>query len=338
MRILSLIGRKKTITLLFLIFISQKFALAQVTSLEIIPNNPEPGDELLISIHSVPKDEVELILSFNGNLNVSDNEFIFTMENLEIPHNITAFQVEAENVELLRLAVIINEVPVTQTIQGIEGFATISRNNISPGKYWVQISGIPAMGYDEIKFNVTARTTIITDSQGEYISTYDITGFPSGDFIVNADSMIKKIVLKNRKHTPAKSYNLVIEPFSIPEKYVKGIELELIYKITSLRDDIHGFLVQFSVEDEILDQDEINTITVNETILYTVFWTPKSSGFKVIQAVVDPTNLIIETEELDNFSKQMIKVEENRNIITYLIVSLPIVIVVYFFSRLSKSK
>jgi hypothetical protein len=331
-------GRKKTILLLLIILISQKVSHAQVTSLEIIPNDPKPGDNVQITIQSTPRNKVDLILSFKGNLNVSNNEFIYTMENLEIPHNITVFQVEAENVGLLRLAVIVNEVPVTQTIQGTKGYATISRNNILPGKYWVQISGIPSVGFDKVKFNVTAHTSVITDNQGEYISSYDITGFPSGEFIVKADSMTKKVILKNRKYILPKSYNIVIEPFSIPEKFIQGKELELTYKITNLGEDVSGFLVQFSVENEILDQEEINDIKVNETILYNVLWTPKSSGLKEIQAIVDPTNLIVETEELDNISKQMIKVEEKKNLITYLIVLLPIAIFVYFFSRfLSKN-
>jgi hypothetical protein len=325
--------KKKAIFLLLIIFISQNVVRAQSTSLEVFPKFAQPGDKVLINIQSIPREEIDLILSFNGNLNVTDNEFIYTMESLEIPQNIKVFQIEAENVALLRFAVIINEVPVTQTIQGMEGYATISGKNILPGKYWVQISGIPSIGYDEVKFNVTARINIITDNQGEYTLTYDTTGFPSGVLTVKADSIMTQVVLENRKYEPPKRYNLVIEPFSIPEKFIQGKELELIYKVTSLEDDVPGFLVHFRVENEILDQEKIHNISVNEAILYNVLWTPESSGLKVIQAVVDPTNLIDETEELDNISQQMIKVEKNKNIIIYLVVSLPIAILIYFFSR-----
>jgi hypothetical protein len=320
--------------LLILILTNPCLTRAQVNSLEITPTEPKPGDMLLIVINANPMEKVEVILTFKGYLNVSNNEFLYTIEHLEVPHNITEFQVEAENVEFLRLAVIINEIPITQTIESTDGLATITRNDINPGNYWVQISGIPKNGFKEINFNINAKTTITTDSQGKYTTTYNITSFPTGEIIVKADSLTQKIKLKNKKPTP--THNLVIEPFSIPDKFVKGNQIELIYKIINFGNDVSEFFIQFSVDDEIVDQYEINVLLANETRLYHVYWTPKTSGQKVLQTVIDSTNQIKETEELDNISKQIIEVEENMNLLRYLILSLPILIASYIFIRYSR--
>jgi len=303
------------------------FTNAQVTSIEITPSAPKTGDVISITLQSIPNDKVDVAVSYYTVLTPINDEFTFTLESFEISQNLENLQIEAENVELLRVAVIINGIPVTQTIQGEDGFAKALQDLISPDIYWMQVSGVSTVGSEHVFVNVSAQSSILTDVRGKYITKYDTTGFPPGEIFVKADTYKRKILLQNDKPPLPIPCNIMIELHSIPETFQLNNEYELSYNINNQGDNITGLLVQFMVDNETTLQEEIQGLQGNHTQIYTVKWIPTQSGTHLLQVIVDPNNEIHETNEGDNISKHVVNVEETRNISIILIVAVPLVLV-----------
>ena len=336
------IGLKLLILSCLAFFLFPHFTNAQVTSIEITPSYPKPGDILSIKLQSTPKEKVDVTISYTGALNISDNEFILTIENMEIPENIDTIQVEAENVSLLRVTSIINGIPITQTAMGEDGRAEITQTHIPSGVYWTQLSGIPIAGVEQVSFTVGAQSSIITDDQGEYTTEYNTVGFPPGEIIVKAGSFTKKMLLRYNtipepipQPTPR---NLIIEPHNIPESFQLNNEIMLYYRITNEGETLTGLIVQTMVDDEIILQKEISQIFGYDTYIYTVSWTPNHSGSHIIKVVIDPYNTVHETNESDNITEVSVDVEESRNISTVLIATVLLVIIIIALYRRTRGK
>ena len=330
------IGLKLLILSCLTLFLFPHFTSAQVTSIEITPSYPKPGDILSIKLQSTPKEKIEVTISYTGALNVSDNQFILTIENMEIPENIETVQVEAINVSLLRVTTIITGIPITQTAMGEDGRAEITQNHIPSGVYWMQLSGIPIADVEHVSFTVGAQSSIITDDNGEYTTKYNTVGFPAGEIIVKAGSFTTKMLLRNNttpepipQPTPR---NLIIEPHNIPESFQLNNETMLYYRIINEGETLTGLIVQTRVDEEIIHQKEISQIPGDETYIYTVSWTPNQSGSHIIQVVIDPYNTVPETNESDNITEVSVDVKESRNNFVALIATMLLVmlIIVYY--------
>ena len=336
------IGLKLLILPCLVLFLFPHFTSAQVTSIEITPSYPKPGDMLSIKLRSTPIEKVDVIISYAGALNVSDNEFYLTMENMEIPENIETVQVEAINVSLLRVTSIITGIPITQTAMGEDGRAKITQNHISSGVYWMQLSGIPTVGVEQVFFTVSAQSSIITDDNGEYTTKYNTVGFPPGEIIVKAGSFIKKILLRNNT-TPEPSpqptpRNLIIEPHNIPESFQLNNEIMLYYRITNEGETLTGLIVQSRVDDELILQKEISQIPGYDTYIYTISWTPNQSGSHIFQVVIDPHNTVHETNESDNIAEVSVDVKDPRNNSLVIISTVLLVVIIIGFYTSTRRK
>lgn len=332
------IGLKLLMLSCLILFLFPHFTSAQVTSIEITPSSPKPGDILSIKLQSTPNEKVDVMISYSGVLNVSDNEFLLTLENMEIPENIERVQVEASNVSLLGVTTIINGIPITLSTMGEDGRAEITQNNIPSGVYWMQLSGIPIADADEVFFTVGAQSSIVTDENGEYTTKYNTVGFPPGEVIVKAGSFTTKKLLRNNttqvpipQPTPC---NLIIELHNIPESFQINNETRLIYRIINEGEALTGLIVQTTVDEEMIHQSEISQILGDETYIYAVNWTPNQSGSHIIQVVIDPYNVVPETNESDNITEVSVDVEEPRNNSLALIATvLLIMLIIVYYTR-----
>jgi hypothetical protein len=321
----------KTVFFFILILFAIPGILGQVEQITIMPSKPNPGDVVTITIQSKPNMIMNITIKYNGSLIVSESEFTFTFPNFEIPENIEALTIKAEPVELLRVTVIQNGIPITQTIQGMNSIANISQNNISPGVHWVQLSGVSHTDVEKVSVNVEVRSSIITDYQGVYSIEYNSTGFPPGEIYIYAGNHVEHVSLGVvPTMTPR---NIVIIPQNIPEKLTPGQDYTFTYLIINEGHLVNDLLIEFLVDDEIVNWENISQLMGNTSYLYELKWNPEKSGSYNILVFVDPHNTVNETSEDDNISQLMINVEESNSYPLLIGLLLGIIIVIYLIQQ-----
>ena len=164
--------RSNYIVLLYIFwFIFPHFTYAQVYSIDITPNSPKPGDLITINLQSKPNNKINLTISKNRAINVTNNEFSFTLEKFEIQQNTENIQLEVKNVELLIATVFINEILTTYTIQGKDGKSKIIKDLSAPGEYWVQLSGYSTTNAEQVYVNVSVQLSVVSDEKGKITRT-----------------------------------------------------------------------------------------------------------------------------------------------------------------------
>ncbi|MFC1802517.1 CARDB domain-containing protein [Thermoproteota archaeon] len=298
--------------------------------MEITPSSLKPGDVITINLQSKPNNKVNVTISKNRAINVTNNEFTLILERFDIPQNIENIQIEVKNVELLIATVIINEIPTTQTVQGKDGYAKIVQDLFPPGVYWVQLSGYSTTSVEQVYVNVSAQLNIITDEKGKATTIYDTTGLPPGEIYVKAGEYTKTVLIR-APYVPRLG-NIVITPHNISERFQLNNEYELLYNITNQGDNATGFLIQLEIDEKITLQETILQLEANETYLYTVRWTPSKSGSHLIQVIIDPKNEIQETNEEDNIIQHEIDIEKTRT--PYFIYIIAVVVAVFVYISL----
>jgi hypothetical protein len=171
---------------------------SKVSEVEISPSNPKQGDNVMVRLFALPEETIDISISFMQVIPVSENEFVLTMNSVEIPQTPNLFTVRAENVERLRVTVKIFGIPITKSSLGSDGTSVVSQGNVPKGRYWVQISGIAENDASSVKLTITARTTIVTDSKGEYATSYDTSNIPPGDFTAKIGDYTETVTLLPR--------------------------------------------------------------------------------------------------------------------------------------------
>jgi hypothetical protein len=335
---MSSVGSKHIVLICIVLFISPIPTYAQVYSMNVTPDSPKPGDLITIDLQSKPRNKLNITITKNRVINVTNDEFSFTLDKFEIQQNMENIQIEVKNVELLLATIFINESQTTQTVQGIDGYTKLVQNLSPPGIYWVQLSGYSTTNVEQVFVNVTVQIGIVSDDKGKSTVIYDTTGLPPGEITVEAGACVEKVLLRT-PYVPRLG-NIVIKPHNVSERFKLNNEYELLYDITYEGDNSTGFLIQVKIDKKIAFQETISQLIPNDTIVYIVKWTPTKSGSHIIEAIVDPYNEVKETFEEDNIAQYEINIEKTGiNLIRYFLVALGgiltyITIVVLDFSQL----
>jgi hypothetical protein len=289
--------------------------------MDITPNSPKPGDVIAINLRSEPNIKNNVTISKNRSINVTNNEFSFTLEKFEIQQNMENIQIVLKNVELLLATIFINEVPTRQTVQGKDGFIKIIQDISPPGKYWMQLSGYSTSNAEQVYVNISVQLGIISDEKGNSTVVYDTTGLSPGEITVKAGAYTETMLIRT-PYVP-KLGNIVITPHNISESFELNNEYELLYNVTNEGDNSTGFLIQVKIDKKNTIQETIPQLESNDTFVYMVKWTPTRTGSHIIEAIVDPYNEVQESSEEDNIAFYEIDIEKTGgNLIYYLLIAL----------------
>ncbi len=184
---------KQTVRILLLILIlililTLLFAItttAAISELEIIPKNPVPGDEIIISGVASPNQEITITSSFYDIRQVSAGKYRYDLNDIEVPLKPNRFSVASMNVKNLRVGVR-TEIWITKSINASEGVATISFDDVPHGNYDIKIFGDATNGASTVEIDVTALTEIKADSDGNFKTRIGTKGFPTGEYTITA--------------------------------------------------------------------------------------------------------------------------------------------------------
>jgi hypothetical protein len=250
-----------------LMFTARVHVFSKVSEVEISPSNPRQGDNIIVKLNASPEETIDISISFMQIIPVSDNEFMLTMNMVEIPQTPNLFTVRAENVERLRVTVKILGIPITKSSLGSDGTAVVSQGNVPMGRYWVQISGIAENEASSVRLTITAMTTIVTDSKGEYVTSYDTSNIPPGDFSAIIGDYLETVTLSPR--------GIAINELPVVElHHVNSVEVGEVVKFSSKGSfDSDGEIIDYrwSLGDGSIYYGENITYSYSQSGTYTVF-------------------------------------------------------------------
>lgn len=169
-------------------------ATGSVKDWSVSPSNPVLGNTLEIRGNATPEQNLNISVSFERNVNVSDGKYVYELDDVEIPEGSNSFVIKAEGVEDLNFTVKMF-VPLTRTFQADGGVAKFSDSNVPSGSYDIRIDGNAKEGVSTVRLTITAANMILVDSDGEFRYTYSTHFLPPGNFIVDVSGSSKEITL-----------------------------------------------------------------------------------------------------------------------------------------------
>ena len=188
---------------LFIIFIFLSLVInpclvsSDIISFSISPKYPVKGDIVEVKLHGEPENLINISLEYSKNLNISSGEFIWDLGYLEVYGIPNVFSITSYNLTLLRVTTIIMGVPITETTENVEGRTYISRRNIEPGIYWVQLSGEGSSEIESIRIEISASTIIQMDEEGFFSARYNTSMIPTGEFKISIGDQIETVSIRD---------------------------------------------------------------------------------------------------------------------------------------------
>ena len=181
--------------LLFLILTLSASVYASVEYVKITPENPVQGDVVSITVKASPFEEVQVTVLFSKTLEASGGEYTWRLNGVRIPSTPNTFEVRAENVRNLHVAVKVLLIWVTKSVDAKGGVASMSQSDIPVGTYDVVIYGEALDKASKVTITVTASTTIKMNRNGLYTYSLDTSNIPAGTFTVRVGEVEKTITL-----------------------------------------------------------------------------------------------------------------------------------------------
>ena len=222
---------------------------AEVQSVEVSPSDPVQGDSLNIQVKASPGEEIDVSIAFTHTLSVSRGSFKWTMSDVDVSIPLNSFTIIAENTDLLRVTTRILWIPITQSIAGIGGVATISQSPVPAGSYWMEISGDAVSGAKSVQLTITASSRIVTDGDGEYVYQFDTSNVPAGDFTATIGGVTEDIHLSRRVSNSSSAQPSNNAPVAVSSHPTSGIVGEPVLFNASgsydLDEDISGYSWSF---------------------------------------------------------------------------------------------
>jgi hypothetical protein len=180
---------------LFFITLNIVYVSSDVNDFSISPQNPIKGDVVEAVIYANPEEFVNISISYLKKIEVASGEFVWDVGYIDIPQDKNFFSISSNNLSLLSVTTIISGIPITQTAIWENGATKISTRNLSPGEYWIQISGTSQDQVESAKIYFTASTIIQTDENGSFSSKYNTSLIPTGEFNISFGNYNEKIVI-----------------------------------------------------------------------------------------------------------------------------------------------
>jgi len=172
---------------------------AATTNFSITPQNPVKGDKVTMHGNAQPEEEVKVEIFFKKNITVQNGEYLFSLDNVEIPEGKNKFTVVARGCDNLKVSVKMFLIWLTISSEAINNTAKVSRS-APAGIYDILIHGDSRE--DSVTLEITATAYINADENGEFDFTYDTSPIPTGEFMISAGNITKTIVLREPNSVP----------------------------------------------------------------------------------------------------------------------------------------
>lgn len=169
-------------------------ATASVVDWDILPENPVLGDALEIKGKATPDENIGVSVSFERIADVSDGEYVYELDNVNIPKGSNSFTIEGRGVENLNFTVKMF-VDLVKNIEASAGVAVFSDSNVPSGNYDIRIDGRALEGVSTVSISMTASNVIPVGSDGNFSYIYETGFLPEGEFVIDVAGTSKKIIL-----------------------------------------------------------------------------------------------------------------------------------------------
>lgn len=184
-------------SILILALLLTSSAAASVNNWEFSPLEPVCGDTISIKGNASPGEKVDVFITFEKTVPVSEGEFEYILEDVKIPEGLNnLFTVEARGVKNLNVRAKI-VIWVTKSSEASGGVATVSQSSVPPGTYTIKIDGNAGEGVSEVNLKITAFQGIKADSNGDFSYSYNTKAVPSGDFEIKVGDTKKKVTIES---------------------------------------------------------------------------------------------------------------------------------------------
>ncbi|KKG17782.1 hypothetical protein EO98_11635 [Methanosarcina sp. 2.H.T.1A.6] len=186
-----------SIFILALLIISP--AGAAVSSWDLSPENPVLGDTLRIKGSASPEEEIEVQVTFEKAVPVSEGEYEYILEGVKIPEGFkNRFTVQASEAKNLNVRVKML-IWVTKSSEASGNTATVTQSSVPPGTYQIKMDGDTRGGASTVTLKITAVQQIKADSDGDFSYSYNTKAVPPGDFEISVGGIKKKVTVQQGK-------------------------------------------------------------------------------------------------------------------------------------------
>ena len=140
---------------------------------------------LVVRLKGKPHETINIQLEIEQMLPVNNEEFRLEVKDISVPWSHNNLAINAFHVERLTMAVKFF-LWITRTIQGNNGHATYSLNNIPRGYYDIKISGTAIKDAKEVDLRVSASAIAQLNHEGVLDYNYNIQNIVEGVFKARA--------------------------------------------------------------------------------------------------------------------------------------------------------
>lgn len=180
-------------------------AAASVNNWEFSPQEPVCGDTINIKGSASPGEKVDIYVTFEKTVPISEGKFEYILEDVKIPAGLNnIFTVEARGVKDLSVRVKMI-VWVSKSSDASGDTATVSQSSVPPGTYMIKIDGIAKEGVSNVNLRITAYQGIEADSKGDFSYSYNTKAVPTGDFEIKVGSITKKVTIQPERGSDSNS-------------------------------------------------------------------------------------------------------------------------------------
>jgi PKD repeat protein len=218
------------------------------------PQEPVCGDTINISGSASPGEKLNILVTFEKNVSVSEEEYEYSLQNVSIVNELgNLFTVEAKGVNNLNVRAK-KVIWLTKSANALGDTAIVSRSNIPTGIYQIRIDGDAKEGVSEVHLKITASQTVQADSNGNFSYSYNTTVVPPGNFEVKVGDITKVITLGSKEEPvlPVANFNV-----NVSEGYTP-----LVVQFDDSSKNATGWHWEFG--------DEVYSTEKNPTHIYTV--------------------------------------------------------------------
>ncbi len=175
-------------------------AAGAVTDVNISPQEPVVGDNIIVRGNGTPNSELTAYTSFTVEVPVEEGFYEYELDNIKVPEGTDTFSVEAEKVIDLNITVKKFGIPYSRSSSADgNGFANISQSYVLPFTYKVAISGQAPGTEDTVNLTLKGISNIETDQDGYFECSYKTNTVPAGLFIVEIEEQTFEIKLLEKK-------------------------------------------------------------------------------------------------------------------------------------------
>lgn len=165
--------------------------ISTCAAFDVSPENPGPGEKIIIKGTTDPNKDVRMRTSFQMDLPVTNGKYEYETT-VQIPQKPNRITMTARNIKDLNAGVKMI-IWITKRFEATNGAATLSQADVPPGRYTLKMFGEALPDASAVQIKVEAETEVVSDSKGTYSLAIDTSGIPNGDYNIEVEGDSKTI-------------------------------------------------------------------------------------------------------------------------------------------------